>query len=195
MSIRTAAVTPDNWSDFEDLFGPTGQQGGCWCMWTRQTSRQFDERKGEPNRQAIRELVATGPPPGLLAYIEDTPVGWVAVGPRESFSRLGRSPVTKPVDDTPVWSITCFVIDRTYRRRGVATALLDAAVRYAAESGAEAVEGYPVEERVATRCPTSMRGWAWRRCSRRRGSSRSPDVARPGPSTASGFEISRRSSS
>lgn len=116
-------------------------------MWTRQTSREFDERKGEPNRQAMRELVATGPPPGLLAYIEDIPVGWVAVGPRESFSRLGRSPVTKPVDGTPVWSITCFVIDRTHRRRGVATALLDAAVRYAAESGAEAVEGYPVEAR------------------------------------------------
>jgi ribosomal protein S18 acetylase RimI-like enzyme len=150
MSIRTAVVTPDHWSDFEKLFGPTGQQGGCWCMWTRQTSREFDERKGEPNRQAMRELVATGPPPGLLAFIEDAPVGWVAVGPRESFSRLGRSPVTKPVDDTPVWSITCFVIDRKYRRRGVATALLDAAVRYAAESGAEAVEGYPVEARRDT---------------------------------------------
>lgn len=150
MSIRTAAVTPDLGSDFEKLFGPTGQQGGCWCMWNRQTSREFDERKGEPNRQAMRQLVATGPPPGLLAYIEDTPVGWVAVGPRESFSRLVRSPVTKPVDDTPVWSITCFVIDRKHRRRGVATALLDAAVRYAAESGAEAVEGYPVEARRDT---------------------------------------------
>jgi GNAT superfamily N-acetyltransferase len=147
MTIQVEPVTPDRWQDFEELFGPSGQQGGCWCMWTRQANREFDERKGEPNREAMQDLVATGPPPGLLAYIDGAPVGWVAVGPRESFSRLGRSPVTKPVDETPVWSVTCFVIDRSYRRRGVASALLDAAINFAADAGAAAVEGYPVEAR------------------------------------------------
>lgn len=116
-------------------------------MWNRQTSKEFDERKGPSNREAMRSLIAGGEVPGLLAYDEGTPIGWVSVGPRERFSRLQRSPVTKPVDDRPVWAITCFVIARDHRRSGVSAALVRAAVDYARANGAEAIEGYPVEPR------------------------------------------------
>jgi GNAT superfamily N-acetyltransferase len=116
-------------------------------MWNRQTSREYEERKGEPNRQAMQGLVADDRVPGLLAYEEGEPAGWVSLGPREDFDRLQRSPVTKPVDDLPVWAITCFVVHRGFRGKGIATALLDAAVGYARSRGAVAVEGYPVEPR------------------------------------------------
>lgn len=50
----------------------------------------------------------------------------------------------QPVDDTPVWSVSCFLIARSHRRRGVAVALLEAACELAREHGATMVEGYPV---------------------------------------------------
>ena len=116
-------------------------------MWNRQTSAEYESAKGEPNRTALEALVMAGHIPGLLAYRAGEPVGWVSLGPREVFGRLGRSRVTKPVDDTPVWSVTCFVVDRAHRGTGVASALLDAAVGFAGENGAVAIEGYPVEPR------------------------------------------------
>jgi GNAT superfamily N-acetyltransferase len=72
-------------------------------------------------------------------------VGWCAVAPRERFPRVLRSPTVRPVDDRPAWAVVCFVVARAERRRGVAAALLDAAVAYAAAHGAAAVEGYPVD--------------------------------------------------
>src|SRR5690606_24117971 len=75
----------------------------------------------------------------------------VAVTTRAEQPRLSRSPHLKPVDDLPVWSVTCFWIPRQWRGRGVATALLDAAVEHASARGAPAVEGYPVDPAVRPR--------------------------------------------
>ncbi len=147
MALAVHPLTEDRWGDLVTLFGPRGAYGGCWCMWNRQTSREFEEHRGESNRRALRDIVDEGRVPGLLAYREGEPVGWVSLAPREEFGRIQRSPVTKPVDDLPVWSIVCFFIAPTHRASGVATALLEAAVEYAAAQGARAVEGYPVEPR------------------------------------------------
>jgi GNAT superfamily N-acetyltransferase len=114
-------------------------------MWWRQTSSEFDRRHGPGNRRALKGLVEKGRIPGLLAYLEGRPVGWVSVAPREEFGRVERSRQLRPVDDRPVWSIVCFYIDRGNRGRGVGSALLQGAVQYAAERGAEIVEGYPVD--------------------------------------------------
>src|SRR5919108_4184082 len=83
-------VTPDRWPDLEALFGPRGACAGCWCMWWRLTQKEFDARRGEPNRQALRAIVAAGEPPGILACSAATPVGWCAVEPRERYPRLLR---------------------------------------------------------------------------------------------------------
>jgi GNAT superfamily N-acetyltransferase len=147
VDLEILPATPDRWDDIEQLFGPTGQQGGCWCMWNRQTSREFAEHKGDENKASFRALVEADRPPGLLAYADGIPVGWVAVAPRYEYGRLQRSRVTKPVDDVAVWAITCFVVARRARGTGVATALLGAAVEFARSQGARAVEGYPVEPR------------------------------------------------
>lgn len=138
-------LTPDRWDDLERLFGERGAVGGCWCMFWRLTRSQYAERSGEPNRAAFREIVEQGPPPGLLAYVDGEPAGWCAVGPRESYSALGRSRIFKPVDDQPAWAVTCFFVAKPYRRQGISSALLEAAVEFAAEHGATVVEGYPVD--------------------------------------------------
>jgi len=138
-------LTPDRWRDFETLFGPRGAAGGCWCMWWRQTQKEFKDGKGEPNRRAMKQIVESGAVPGVLAYHRETPIGWCAVAPRDRYTRLERSRILKPVDDHPVWSVVCFFIRKDYRRRGVSLALLRAAVDHVRRSGGSIVEGYPVQ--------------------------------------------------
>jgi GNAT superfamily N-acetyltransferase len=145
MKPEIRPVTPDRWDDLVELFGDRGAYSGCWCMWWRLTSAEFDKRHGTGTRRGLKRLVDTGRVPGLLAYLDDHPVGWVSVAPREEFGRIERSRQLRPVDDRPVWSIVCFYIDRKSRGRGVGSALLRGAVEYAAGKGAEVVEAYPVD--------------------------------------------------
>lgn len=140
-------LTSARWLDFEKLFGPRGACGGCWCMYWRLTRTQFNDQQGELNRRSIKALVDVGAVPGILAYIDDQPVGWCSVAPREEFSALARSRILKPIDDQPVWSVVCFFITRQQRRKGLTVELLEAAVEYAHAKGASIIEGYPVEPR------------------------------------------------
>ncbi len=146
--MEVKPVTPDTWEDFLEVMGPRGGEAGCFCMFYRQTSREFDEDKGDTNKQSMKAIVESGQVPGLVGYRDGVPVGWVQVGPREWYGRLERSRVSKPIDDRPAWAITCFVIPKAYRRSGVATGLLRAAIDYARSQGAEVVEGYPIEPKT-----------------------------------------------
>ncbi|UCF07095.1 MAG: GNAT family N-acetyltransferase [bacterium] len=143
-------VTPERWKDFTKLFGPRGACGGCWCTWWRITRSEFEKRKGEKNRRAMKRIIDSGEVPGILAYDGTEPVGWCSVAPREAFPVLERSRVLKRIDDKPVWSVVCFFIHRRYRRKGISLELLREAVRYAASQGARIVEGYPVEPKKGT---------------------------------------------
>lgn len=134
----------DNFADLEDLFGPNGAWSGCWCVWNRQTNAEFQDQNYESNRQSLRANLEGGHEFGILAYEGDTAVGWAALGPRLEYTRLDRSPVTKPVDEADVWSVTCFMVRRGHRRRGVASALLAGAEERARELGSAVLEGYPV---------------------------------------------------
>jgi len=137
-------VTMDEWQNLQKLFGPNGADGGCWCMWWRIKRSEFDRNRGEANRRALEGIIRSGEVPGLLAYLEDEPIGWCSVAPREAFPVLDRSPVLKRVDDQPVWSIVCFYIARQYRGCGLEGLLIEAAVGYARSQGARIVEAYPV---------------------------------------------------
>jgi GNAT superfamily N-acetyltransferase len=145
MKLTFKPVALDRWADFEALFGKRGACGGCWCMWWRIKRSDFERRKGDGNRRAMRALMKAGEVPGILAYTEGQPVGWCSVAPRSAYPVLGRSRILKPLDDKPVWSIVCLFVHKDYRDRGVSVKLLEAAVDYARGQGAKVVEGYPVE--------------------------------------------------
>lgn len=138
-------LTPDRWPDLEALFREGGDPRWCWCMFWRLPSSDFARRKVPELRERLHEMAAGDPAPGLVAYLDGRAVGWISVGPREDYARLERSRTIPRVDDRPVWSVVCFVVSREARGRGVASALLEGALRYATARGAATVEGYPVD--------------------------------------------------
>jgi ribosomal protein S18 acetylase RimI-like enzyme len=145
-------LTLERWRDLEAVFNARGCSvaRGCWCMFYRQSGAQThspDKTIAQTNRARLKRLVAAGGVPGLIAYRDRAPVGWVSMGPREDYARLARSPVMRPVDDKPVWSIICFVVPSEFRREGIAHALLKGAIAYARKHGARLIEAYPVDTR------------------------------------------------
>jgi GNAT superfamily N-acetyltransferase len=114
-------------------------------MYWRLPAAQWTAQKGAANRRALRRCVAGDLPPGLIAYVAGEPAGWCAVNPRARFVRLNTSRVLKPLDDLPVWSVTCFFVAKPWRGRGLTVALLTAASRFARQHVARWLEGYPVD--------------------------------------------------
>jgi GNAT superfamily N-acetyltransferase len=146
MALTTEVLTPAAWKDVKTLFGPRGACAGCWCMfWRLEKGERFDALKGEALRERFRAGVLNGRIQGVLAYEDAVPVGWATFGPRTSFARLDRSPSLACDDAERVWSIPCFYVRRDHRGRGVARALLDAALAEMRRRRAALVEGYPVK--------------------------------------------------
>ena len=148
------------WHDLEELFGERGACGGCWCMFWRLPRKEFDAGKGAGNKRALKRIVTTGREPGIIGYLNHEPIAWCAMAPRADYSALERSRILKPVDDEPVWSVSCLFIKKPYRRQGVSAQSLRAAVAFAASHGATIVEGYPVEPSVNTPDPFLWHGVA-----------------------------------
>ena len=126
----------------------------CWCMYPRITEAQNRELPGvgplgPRRRAAMARLAESERAPGLLAYRNSEPVGWIAVAPRSELTRIVRSRTTPPVDDAPVWVIPCITVRKARRGQGIAVALIQAAVGYAGEHGT-AVEAYPRADGVRT---------------------------------------------
>jgi GNAT superfamily N-acetyltransferase len=118
----------------------------------------YRKRPREQNKAAFRAVVEHGPPPGLLAFDGDLAVGWCQLTPRDALPWLDRSWRLKRVDALPVWSISCFFVRIGYRRQGVTSALIAAAVRAAQRAKAVALEAYPLD---ATLTPSaSSTGYA-----------------------------------
>ena len=148
-------LTPERWSDLETLFGKNGAYGGCWCMWWRISRSQFSKQGNEGNRQALQAIIKEGEVPGILAYINNQPIGWCSIAPRESYPSLDRSRTLKRIDDREVWSVVCFYVAKPYRRKGLMVDLLRAAIDYAREHGAQIIEGYPIEPKRPDLPPVS----------------------------------------
>ena len=144
--VEIEPVTAATWPLFAELFERHGILRGCWCMYFRVTSRQFEGDWGDGNRRGMQQLVhQEGRVPGLLAVAEQRAVGWVSVAPKEEFGRLQRSPVAKTDDGVQLWSVVCFYVEREWRGSGLQRRLLEAACQLAAAQGAEWVEAYPVD--------------------------------------------------
>jgi len=107
----------------------------------------------------FEELVRERREPGLVAYDDGEPVGWVSVGPRDDFARQQRSPVLAPPDDTPgLWTVNCFWIRKDRRGQGVAQALLRAATEHAISRGATAVDGIPIDPAARAKAADAYTG-------------------------------------
>ena len=144
MPLAIRPVTPDLWPALEDLFGKSGASNGCWCRYWRLGGAYRDTPRGE-NQEALRQIVKHGPPPGLLAFAGDLPVGWCQLTPRNALPWLDRMWWFRRVDDLAVWSLSCFFVRRAYRRQGIMTELIAAAVTAAKHAKAPALEAYPID--------------------------------------------------
>ena len=146
IEVRPASV----FDDVAAVLGPKRPDANvCWCLSYRLTSsKENRELVGPARGERVRELVAQSPPPGVIAYDGDEPVGWAAVHPRSdtSFATNRRIP---RLDDLDAWSVWCIRVRPGHRGEGISHALLAGAVEFAREHGAPAIEGYPVDNRGA----------------------------------------------
>lgn len=138
-------LTGATWPALAALFEEGGDPRWCYCQYFRVRGLDWSNSSGQDNRDRLQAMTTAGPPPGLVAFRGARAVGWVSLGPRTDFDRLNYAKLLAPVDERPVWSIVCFVVSRRDRGSGVATALLDGAIAYARDAGAERLEAYPVD--------------------------------------------------
>jgi len=150
-------VVPANKASCEDLeavFGPSGDASRCQCQYYKIRDMEWRSVPLEERARRLREQTGcrhpkSGTTSGLVAYVDGEPAGWCAVEPRTNYLRLlltrvpwsGRS---EDKTDDGIWAVTCFVTRKGFRRQGVSRALARAAVDFARERGARALEGYPM---------------------------------------------------
>lgn len=142
-TVDIRPLTTDTWPDLAALFEEGGDPRWCWCQFYRVRGLDWSNSSADGNRERLATLTRDGPPPGLVGYRDGRAVGWVSLAPRPAFDRLTHAKVLAPVDEKPVWSLVCFVVSREARGRGVARALLGAAVTWAKDHGATILEAYP----------------------------------------------------
>jgi GNAT superfamily N-acetyltransferase len=144
--MEIVPLTPDRYDDLATLFGATAVTRHCYCTWFLMLDplrREVWEAGG------ARDVFERDAPGGVLGYREGIPAGWCAVGPYAAYPRLVKSKLWTGADPD-AWVVTCFYLHRTTRHQGLTRALLEAAVAYAAEQGATAVEGVPRRTGVPT---------------------------------------------
>jgi GNAT superfamily N-acetyltransferase len=148
MNLAIRPLTPDLWSSLEDLFADGSACSRCWCMYCRIGS-SYRNRPVEKNKVDFKQIVERGPPPGLLAFDGDLPVAWCQVTPRDAVPWLDQLWQLKRIDDAPVWSISCLYVRKRYRRRGVTSRMIEAALQVARRENAPALEAYPFDASVS----------------------------------------------
>jgi GNAT superfamily N-acetyltransferase len=158
------SVVPANeasWEDLQTVFGTRGQACRCQCqrykLRRRESFRSFpaEERAHRLRQQTDCGHPGSGTTSGLVAYLGGEPVGWCAVEPRTAYEGLVRNNRvpwdgrTEDKTDDSVWAVTCIFTRAGFRKRGISRALVRAAVDFARERGARAIEGYPMTTKNA----------------------------------------------
>jgi GNAT superfamily N-acetyltransferase len=158
-TVELLRIVPANEASCEDLqavFGERGDARKCQCQrYKLERGEAFKKFPVEERAHRLRMQTECGHPKskttsGLVAYLGGEPVGWCAVEPRTAYPgllRVYRVPWEgrqEDRSDESVWAVTCFVVRAGFRRRGISRALARAAVDFARERGARALEGYPM---------------------------------------------------
>jgi GNAT superfamily N-acetyltransferase len=145
MSVRVERFGPALCGDFCGLHSDANEAGWCRCVaWWVPTWDGWGDRSAAENAALRDALGDRGEYDGLLAYDGDEPVGWCQVGQRDRLEKLVRQLDLEPSPNT--WAVSCFLIAPHARGRGIARALLAAAVETARSEGATHLEGYPRRE-------------------------------------------------
>ena len=154
--VRVVPGNQARWEDLQTVFGIRGPAARCQCQRYKLRPREsFGSFPVEDRAERLRGQTGCGDPEapttsGLVAFLDAEPVGWCAVEPRPAYGGLvrnarvpweGRS--EDKADDT-VWAVTCLFTRVGFRKRGVSRALARAAVDFARERGARALEAYPI---------------------------------------------------
>ncbi len=160
MTIEILPATGDRFDDAETALD-SGDGPGCQCQWWLLTNAQFQESSRDELTARFRSEMQEERPPGLIAYVDGEPAGWVRVGPRTAQARLLRkrdvkTATAEPLDAEDVWAVSCFVVRTRHRGRGLTRRLLDAAVATARDAGARVVEAYPLDPTVSKRSANQL---------------------------------------
>jgi GNAT superfamily N-acetyltransferase len=155
-AITVVPASAASWADLQTVFGSRGPAPRCQCQRYKLRPREaFAKFSVAERADRLRAQTDSGRPDsrttsGLVAYLDGEPVGWCAVEPRSAYGGLVRNNRVpwegraEDRTDDSVWAVTCFVTRAGFRRRGVSRALARAAVEFARERGARALEGYPM---------------------------------------------------
>jgi GNAT superfamily N-acetyltransferase len=154
--IVIAPATADRFDDAEHALSGGGDGRSCQCQWWTITNAEFQRTSQDERRALLRDEFSAAPPPALIAYVDGEAAGWVRVGPRTAQIRIGRTRdiathTRVPLDDADVWAVSCFVVRREHRGKGLTARLLAAAVDFARDQGARLVEAYPVDTTAGTK--------------------------------------------
>jgi GNAT superfamily N-acetyltransferase len=158
--ITIEPATADRLADAQHTWENGGDGRSCQCQWWTITNAEWQKSSQHERAELFREEVETGPAPGLIAYVDGEPAAWVRVGPRLRQRRLARTKAfashsAEPWDDDSVWSVSCFVVRKEHRGRGLNERLLAAAVDFARDSGARVVEAYPLDPEAGSKKSSS----------------------------------------
>jgi len=158
--ITIAPATADRFDDVERTFSGGGDGLSCQCQWWTLTNAQFQASDRHERERMLRAQVAAEPSPALIAYVDGEAAGWVRVGPRTAQPRLARTrdfaATNEPWDDSTVWAVTCFVVRKERRGKGLNQQLLDAAIDHARTNGARVLEAYPTDTSATKRSSNEL---------------------------------------
>jgi GNAT superfamily N-acetyltransferase len=155
-AISVVPANEASWEELQAIFGTRGASSRCWCQRYKLAPREsFGAFPAEERAHRLREQTECGHPgsdttSGVVAYLDGEPVGWCAVEPRPAFSGLVRNNRVpwegrdEDRADESIWAVTCLLTRAGFRKRGIGGALARAAVDFARERGARALEGYAI---------------------------------------------------
>lgn len=149
-TITTELATPDRWDDVQHAITGGGDGPGCQCDWWTLTNAEFQAMTTDERRDVFENEIRTGPPPGVIAYVDGEAAGWARIGPRPAQRRIARTrnivlSTAEPLDDDSVWAVTCFVVRKEHRGIGLASVMLQATLDLARSAGARLIEAYPID--------------------------------------------------
>ena len=159
-TITIKPATAARFDDAQHALTGGGDGASCQCQWWTLTNAQFQKTSRDERMALLTDEIAAGPPPALIAYVDGEAAGWIRVGPRTRQPRLERTkaiaPYTEePWDEPSVWAVSCFVVRREHRGKGLNARLLDAAVDYARAGGARVLEAYPLDPTTGAKKPVN----------------------------------------